>query len=295
MALAFSCPHCHKAYRVDDKHAGRKTKCRVCDTPMVVPRVTVPPAVVEQSAGGIPVIRHQAPTAPPPMVSQATPFLPHISRHIEKTIGPAPMVFHEIVSTSVHLDLHLVGPTHLPPSDEHPFGTDHVTVVTSGVSSLPMNVPPGYDGPRFIELMIALPADWPGLLPDGTFDQKAMKDERNWWPFRWLKNVARLPAELNTFLGLGHTIPNGERAAPFAKNTRLGCMMVSPPMLSPESFKLVVNDHASIYFFALTALYPEEMNLKLRGGSGALDPLMDAACVTELIQIDRPNVALRRG
>jgi hypothetical protein len=256
---------------------------------MIVPPAVVPPPVVEASAGGTSVFRHHAPAVPPEVVSEATPFLSQISKHIERTIGPAPMVFHEIVSTSIHVDLHLVHPTNLPPSSEHPFGTSHITVVTSGVSSKPMNVPAGYDGPKYIELMIALPPDWPGLQSDGTFDRDVMKDERNWWPFRWLKQAARLPAQLNTFLGMGHTIPNGEHADAFATNTRMGCLMVSPPLLSPKSVKLVVNDNATIYFFALTPIYPEEMQYKLRAGTKALDDLLDAARITELVQIDRPS------
>ena len=154
-----------------------------------------------------------------------------------------------------------------------------------------MNVPENYHGPKFIELMIALPPNWPGLNADGTFDQKMMKHERNWWPFRWLKKIGRMPVELNDYLEIGHTIPNGEDVVPFAANTRLGCMMIAPPLMSPESVKLAVNDQVTIYFLALMPLYPEEMQLKLNSGLQSLNDRLDAANLSELIQINRSNVA----
>jgi Suppressor of fused protein (SUFU) len=258
---------------------------------MVIPKTAVPPPLVERSESNAKIYRHQAPTAPLPPAFSATPFLKQISSHIDLTIGPASRVFHEMVSTSVHLDMHLVPPTNQPATPEHPFGTSHYTIVTSGISSRPMNVPENYPGPKFIELMIALPPDWKGLNADGTFNQRVMKHERYWWPFRWLKKIARMPAELNTYLGIGHTIPNGEQAVPFAANTRLGCMMISPPLMSPESVKLIVNDHVTIYFLALMPLYPEEMQLKLKSGLQSLNDRLDAANLSELIQINRPGVA----
>jgi hypothetical protein len=292
MSITFSCPHCHHAYRVADEKAGKTARCRICGTKMAVPRPAVPPPVVEETPSGTPRYRHQLPTEPPEVVVEATPFLPQIERHIERTIGHSPQVFHEIVSTTIHVDLHVVPPSDDEPSRLHPFGASHFTVITSGVSSKPMNVPKGYKGPRFIELMMALPADWPGLLPDGTFDRQVMKEERNWWPFRWLKQAARLPAQFNTFLGLGHTIPNGEDAEPYADNTRLGCLMVCPPMLSPESFHLLINDNVTIHFMALMPLYPEEVRLKLEKGSQPLNDLFDEAGLTELVELDRPNLAV---
>ncbi len=55
-----------------------------------------------------------------------------ISDHIEAHIGEIHMVFHEIVSEQVHIDVHWVKPT-----KEHPFHT----LITSGMSDKPMNTP----------------------------------------------------------------------------------------------------------------------------------------------------------
>jgi len=41
--IAFSCPTCSKKYSVPDHHAGRRTKCRQCRGPLVVPATISPP------------------------------------------------------------------------------------------------------------------------------------------------------------------------------------------------------------------------------------------------------------
>ena len=74
---------------------------------------------------------------------EATPFLERISRHIDRTIGPCPGVFHEIVSVDAHIDLHIVpAQPNVVQSKQRPLGGDYVTIVTSGMSSRPMKLTP---------------------------------------------------------------------------------------------------------------------------------------------------------
>src|SRR4051812_26455158 len=75
-----------------------------------------------------------------------------IDRHIEEHFGSIEYVLHEIASHLVGVHIYVVGPT-----EERPFRT----LITSGMSELPMTVPAGHDISPYAELMIALPADWP--------------------------------------------------------------------------------------------------------------------------------------
>jgi len=206
-----------------------------------------------------------------------------INRHIERTIGPSPMVFHEIIAPDIHLDLHIV-----PPHRKHNF----YTIITSGMSTRAMNPPPDADpdAARFAELMAVLPADWPGLRPDGTFVQEGLEDEANWWPIRWLKMIARMPYEYDSYIGAGQMIPNGQRAERYAANTEFGGMLLMPSALHPRSQRLVVHDDRSIEFLALWPLYPEEMELQRTWGTEALRTALAQAGVTELVDIRRRNV-----
>ncbi len=203
-----------------------------------------------------------------------------ISDHIEKHIGPIELVYHEIVSDHVHIDIHWV-----KPSEKFPFNT----LVTSGMSDLPMHVPEGLENFRFAELCILLPSNW-------KIDKKAFEDENNYWPVRWLKTIARFPHEYNTWVGEGHTIPNGENAAPFADNTKLGCMLLLSSYTFGEEFTtLEINDQKNIHFHCLIPLYKEEMLLKLKKGSDALLDKFDKYEISEIINNNRVNTAAKKG
>ncbi len=196
-----------------------------------------------------------------------------------------------MISPAAHIDIHPVPPTGRLPSEEYIAGQSHFTFVTSGMSSLPMSAPPACEECRYAELMVCLPGDWPGLRMDGTFDAAAMADERNWWPIRCLKMLARLPHVYNSWLWHGHTVPNGDPCVPYAENTKLCCMLVLTAALVPPTARtLLINDDVTVHFFALWPLYKEEMDFKLEKG---LSPLIDRiveAGMTEMINPNRPNL-----
>lgn len=60
-------------------------------------------------------------------------------------------VFHEIISDKVHIDIHVVAP-----SKKFPW----YTLVTSGMSDVPMRAPEQYPDLAFAELFLCLPPDW---------------------------------------------------------------------------------------------------------------------------------------
>jgi hypothetical protein len=249
---------------------------------------------VERSEAGTPIYRHQLRTTEPEPVVEPTPFFAEIARHVEKTIGPITGVFHELISPDIHLDLLVVPPTGLEPTQEHPLGGKHWTIVTSGMSSRAMNLPakvPTWK--RYAELMISLPADWPGMLHDGCWDGAVMEDDTYWWPMRWLKTLARLPHEFGTFLAASHTVPNDDPPEPFSSQTDQCCMFVWPSLLAPSSSQLIINDDIVINFYALWPIYLEEMNLKLQQGTNALLEKLDQAELFDLVDLDRRNTCAR--
>jgi len=284
------CPHCSKRYSIHEQDVGKRVKCKGCGQAFVVENLAGPAL----SPGGVPIFRPELKPDAGRLVSHATPFLKQISSHVERTIGPTSMVFHEIISTDAHIDLHIVpAQPNLPASKDRPLGGDYVTIVTSGLSSRPMKVPPQSKErgvSEYAELMLALPKDWPGLKADGTFDQDEMADESKWWPFRWLKQMARLPHEYDTFLSHGVTVPNGDPAKPFTPGSELCCWMVFKPLLCFPARQLFINDDVRIDFFALFALTEREMNLKLNKGLSALTTALgNGEVYTELLAPFRPS------
>lgn len=202
-----------------------------------------------------------------------------ISEHIERHIGKIDTVFHELLSDTVHIDIH-----HVLPTNEKPFHT----LITSGMSDLAMNVPDKVDSPRYMELMVTLPEQW-------KFGEEAFKDEAWYWPVRQLKYLARFPHKYSTWLGWGHTIPNGDPAEAFADNTKLSGIIILPSVTVPEEFhNLRINEDKTIVFFSIVPLYDEEMSLKLNKGSAPLLEKFDKYGINDIVGINRRNVAEKR-
>lgn len=202
-----------------------------------------------------------------------------ISNHIERYIGEVSMVFHELISDTVHIDVH-----HVKPTKERPFHT----LVTSGMSDLQMSVPEDINSTRYMELMVTLPESW-------KIDDESFKDEKWYWPVRQLKFLARFPHKYGTWLAWGHTIPNGDPAEAFAENTKLSGSILLPSVNVPEAFaNLEINEDKIIEFFSIVPLYDEEMSLKLNKGSDPLLDKFDKYGVSDLIIPDRKNVAKKR-
>ncbi|WP_124726500.1 suppressor of fused domain protein [Staphylospora marina] len=202
-----------------------------------------------------------------------------ISGHIQEQIGPITSVYHEKESRFVHVDVHVV-----EPAADRPF----YTLVTSGMSDLPMNVPDRLKEFRYAELMLCLPPDW-------KLGGRHLRDERYNWPIRWLRRLARLPHEFNTFLVPGHTVSDGEPPRPFAEGTDLCAMFVWFPVMMKNAaslFRLRVNQEKTIHFFSVIPLYKEELNDKLRNGFDALVSRFEEYGLHELVVPGRKNVCM---
>jgi hypothetical protein len=229
------------------------------------------------SLSGSPVYHHGEPAPWKPPVEEIC--LEQISAHIERHLGPVEMVFHEIMSDTVHIDVHWVKPT-----ADFPFAR----LVTSGMSDLPMSIPDGSDIPAHLELVMTLPGDW-------RFEMAAFEDERWYWPIRLLKTLARLPHKHATWLGWGHTMPNGDPPEPYADNIGFSGALLLPPVSAPEAFQeLPIDDDKRIFFFAVVPLFVEEMNLKLREGTEALIDRFVKHQIDDIIDPQRRNVAKKR-
>jgi Suppressor of fused protein (SUFU). len=134
-----------------------------------------------------------------------------VEAHVKEQFGDFENVFHELVSPDIHVDIAIVDPT---PE------RDYYTLVTMGMGAHKMNTPSELAEYKLerAEVMICLPSDWDIHNEDETW----------YWPIRWLKILARLPIEHDTWLGWGHTIPVGD--APVAENADFKCFMLLNPV-----------------------------------------------------------------
>jgi hypothetical protein len=205
----------------------------------------------EKSAGGSSIIRHSEMAELSATVEHADDE--RLTAHLDRHVGGEPIVWHEIISDRVHIDVHAV-----PPHEGHPYWV----VMTSGMSALPMTVPEDVDDRADLlhaELYMLLPASW-------SMDEASFSDERSYWPIRLLKTLARLPHDYATWLGHGHSIPNGDPAEPYARGTKLsGAIIVSSQGLGAEFG--VVPGSPPIRMYQVLPVTNAEMDMKLRIGT----------------------------
>lgn len=192
-----------------------------------------------------------------------------VEAHISRYFGTYPNVFHELISPDIHVDIAKVDPT-----EERPY----YTLVTMGMGAHRMHVPEELEGEKLerAELLICLPPDW-----------KVQDNAEKWyWPLRWLKILARLPGQEDSWLGWGHSVTNG---GPFSKNTKLsGMMLVSPVLFDEEAATCPLPNGEAVQFYQLLPIYDEEMQYKLDNNAEALLEKMDDSML--IVDTKRRNV-----
>jgi suppressor of fused protein SUFU len=229
------------------------------------------------SLSGDPVWRHSERTKPFEHALGDPEIIEAIDGHIERYVGPVKMVYHEMISDLVHVDMH-----HVEPSPERPF---HF-LITSGMSERPMSAPEGAAQCRYAELFLALPAAWP-------MNHAAWEDEAHYWPIRQLKSNARFPHVLDTWLWYGHTLQSSP-PEPYATSTRFNACILGPAALVDPAFgSLTLDANRTIAFFALQFLYPDELQFKMARGPDALFDRFEKYGITELVDVRRRNVCSR--
>jgi hypothetical protein len=196
-----------------------------------------------------------------------------IVAYFEKKFGPVdPKTLIEIVPTEPAIAIHVI-----PPS----AGRSCVTLFTTGMSAERMKVPPGGEAFQLAELFVQLPADWPYM---------AIDDPAHGWPIHRLRSTAKYPRQNDTWLGGQATIvADAEPPEPITP----GSPFTSLLFLAEED--LTTEDGRSIVFYRMTPLYTEERELEMRKGLPKLMRAFDRNKVSFVVDLKRPNVALKRG
>ncbi len=233
----------------------------------------------EYTTSGDRIYRYEGPGRP----FEAAPGDPRarqtIGAHLERFLGPPAAVWREPVSHLVCLEVQVFAPT-----ARRPF----TTLATAGMSERPMAAPRGQEAMRYAELLLCLPPGWP-------LDAAAIRQPRHAWPLRLLEGLARFPHQYDTWLAGGHTVPNGDPAAPYAPGVPFCAALLEQPLtLPPSACEARLPGGKLVQRWAVVPLYREELQLKLTRGLAALEALFDRQGVTELLDPDRPNTARRR-
>lgn len=220
--------------------------------------------------GRVPIRRHDEPPKPIEWASYECRYLEDIVKHIAEHIGPTTgNVLHEILSPTVHVDLHVI-----PPSDKVPY----LTLITSGMSDLDMVAPDdveSYEEYKLAEMIAFLPPDWSVESVTGT-EGKDEKEPPHWYVARWLKHYARMPHEYQTMLSWFHTTSNGEPASPIEDGIGMVGFLFAPAIhLGTEGLVVKTHDGRDIRLLNIVPIWPDEVVYAINKGGQALCKKLD--------------------
>lgn len=202
--------------------------------------------------------------------------------------GTEPKVLGEVVSDLIALDV-----LFYPPTEDSPCWT----VVTSGMSDLPMTVPPDYAHLAYAELTLALPETFePG---DNVF-----ADEANYWPIGLIKRLARYPHEAGTYLTVAQTVAFADPPVPLDPDGQFVAVLIGIPMLLGDEATEAVpaKDGRLLNLLSVIPLRAEEYELARTEGADALfDAISTLASrdpdneLTEYVDPNRPSLVADAG
>lgn len=173
----------------------------------------------------------------------------------------------EVVPSGHPVSIHVIRPS---------GNRKHLTLFTTGLSSVKMNVPGGLEEYSLAELFIQLPGDW----------EYASSDRRWSWPVEWLRRIAKHPHDNNVCLGGPVTIiANNDPPEPLGPNTDFTSLM----LVAEKSFERSDGDIVQLYRVA--PIYSDERELEIKEGAPALMRAFDRNSVPFIVDLQRPSVA----
>ena len=167
----------------------------------------------------------------------------------EEFFGPTEKVYHEVMPFVPHIDIYAFEPGH---NDR-----DFWTLVTSGMSNLPMAVPDDI-GAEFARAELIFYCNRP---------EEAYLEV--------LRVMAHFPHDNETWFGLGHTVPNGNPPSPFFRpNSKLTTLLFLMPLVEPDASlsEHLVIDGDPVNFLWPVPISDAECDAKLEHG---VDYLLD--------------------
>jgi Suppressor of fused protein (SUFU) len=196
------------------------------------------------------------------MASFECRYLEDITKHIKAHIGPCDFVHHEIISYTVHVDVHLV-----PPNDRVPY----LTIVTSGMSDEMMPVPAkdrGEFGDGLAEMIAFLPPAWPYEKAD---DKRSDPKADLGWPEDLARSFAKGVHDSHSFYDWYHTTSNGTPPCSFVEDTDMSGFIFTPPKILPDAAWVVpTHDGKSIRLLNMVPILIDEINYGIKNGGSAL-------------------------
>jgi uncharacterized protein len=158
---------------------------------------------------------------------------------------------------------------------------DFITIITSGMSDLPM----GTSENDYAEFVIRLPKTWP-------VSQKDWENDSFSWPAKWLKKIGYFFHEYDEVIYEGMILPNGhepQSATPFDETTGLSCFLLVNDN-PKEKFTDENDDIVNIY--RMIPIYKEEYIIAEQKGYLYLLEKLEEKNMNYIFDLNRENLGL---
>lgn len=169
-----------------------------------------------------------------------------------RLFGETTNISHEMIPQVPHIDVY----TYFRLAKD---GSRTCVLATGGMSDVPMHTPRGSDFPRRVELILYCTEPKPDYIQT----------------LRWL---AHFPHNQKMWLGVGHTVPNGDPPQPFWGSSILDTILLMPTIVQrdaalPEQLNIAGDP---VHFLWAVPLTTPECKLKLEKGVEAIYDLFNA-------------------
>ena len=223
------------------------------------------PADAGKTPDGTSVIRHDTATTKLGVTPHAGRYRKARESAYAQLCGEALKVSHELLPLVPHVDVYIF---------QRKRGDQIVySLVTGGMSDLEVTLPRrAVDVPRRVELIFYC----------------AKPREEYISTLRW---VAHFPHGNKSWLGHGHTMPNGNPPAPFWGSTILDTLFFLPPIVTKDQTlpELLQLDGRPVHFLWLVPLTTPECNFKLESGFEAMLDLFQQRKHPHIFHPNRPS------
>lgn len=215
-----------------------------------------------------PVYRHEMPRSAA-LPALDIPLREAIEDHLASFMPTRSGRWAELISDSLNLDV-----LTFPATEERPIHT----LVTLGMSEAPMNTPPDASHLRRCELVLNIPTEWAVPMDDEEAG-RLFEDPAVYWPWRFIKQIARVPAMFDTWVCWGHSLSAGPDPRDTYEGTDFSGVLIGPAATFPADTELRHGEE-TIHFWGLYPLYADEVRYKLEVGSEAvIDGILEAGYV----------------
>ena len=205
-----------------------------------------------------------------------------IAEHVEKHFPNAEVkVFHEFMALDFKLHVYFIKPKNL----------DYAILLTSGMSTLAMNVPEIVEEKEhyeFAELMLLIPKDI-------EFNEVYTGENKNDFIIKMLKATGKFPHLYDTWLGIGHTIRYSEDLETYGTDTNFIGGVLLPSVTFDEEFTEITREGRIISIYSFFPLYESELNYKIEKGYTALLDLIIKNNCSEVLDNNRKDMTPKKS